>query len=256
MTLFAIAFFGAGLLFPLYFQEVRGETALQAGLLLAPQGIGAMLTMPAAGFLSDKIGPGKIVMTGIAVITLGMAMFTQLEADTGYAYLIGALFIMGLGMGATMMPIMSAALATLSEHNIARGSTFLNITQQVAASIGTALFSVLLTNGIKDSESLPLLGAVDALKDQPAKLAAVLAKAGLRRRSCRCCSTGPGGHGRRVRIVFVVATVLVACCLIPAASCRGRRPPSRSTRRPWSVTELPPPIHGSTAQPAWLRAVS
>ncbi len=99
MMLFAIAFFGASLLFPLYFQEVRGETALKAGLLLAPQGIGAMLTMPAAGFLSDKIGPGKIVMTGIGVITVGMAMFTRIGADTQYPYIISALFIMDWAWG-------------------------------------------------------------------------------------------------------------------------------------------------------------
>ena len=43
MALFAIAFFGAMLLFPQYFLLVRGETTLTAGLLLAPQGIGAML---------------------------------------------------------------------------------------------------------------------------------------------------------------------------------------------------------------------
>ena len=78
MMLFAIAFFGASLLFPLYFIQVRGEDALGAGLLLAPQGIGAMITMPIAGILADKIGPGKIVLTGIAVITVGMAMFTQI----------------------------------------------------------------------------------------------------------------------------------------------------------------------------------
>ena len=53
---------------------------------------------------------------------------------------------MGLGMGATMMPVFTAALASLKDHDIARGSTLMNITQQVAASIGTALFSVLLTN--------------------------------------------------------------------------------------------------------------
>ncbi len=174
MMLFAVAFFGASLLFPLYFQQVRGETALRSGLLLAPQGIGAMLTMPVAGMLADKIGPGKIVMTGIAVITVGMGMFTQLGTGTSYAYLIAALFVMGLGMGATMMPIMTAALATLSDHNIARGSTFLNITQQVAASMGTALFSVLLTNGIKDSANLKLLGAIEAVKDQPQQLGALL----------------------------------------------------------------------------------
>src|SRR5688500_16677871 len=77
MSLFAMAFFGASLLFPLYFQQVRGEDALSAGLLLAPQGIGAMITMPIAGVLADRIGPGKIVVTGIVLITLAMAVFTQ-----------------------------------------------------------------------------------------------------------------------------------------------------------------------------------
>jgi EmrB/QacA subfamily drug resistance transporter len=218
MMLFAIAFFGASLLFPLYFQEVRGETALKAGLLLAPQGIGAMVTMPIAGVLADRIGPGKIVMTGIVVITVGMAMFTQIEADTGYTYLIGALFIMGLGMGCTMMPIMSAALATLREHNIARGSTFLNITQQVAASIGTALFSVLLTNGLKDSENLKLVGAVGAFKDQPEKLAALLEQAGLTPAQLPLLQARAlADMADSFSFVFVVATILVACCLIPAA---------------------------------------
>ena len=217
MLLFAIAFFGASLLFPLYFQQVRGETALNAGLLLAPQGIGAMLTMPIAGMLADQIGPGKIVLTGIAVITVGMAMFTQVEANTAYPFLIGALFVMGLGMGGTMMPIMTAALATLTEHNIARGSTLLNITQQVAASIGTALFSVLLTNGIKDSESLSLLGAAVALKDQPA-LADLLEKAGLSPPELPLLQARAlADMADAFSTVFVVATMLVACCLIPAA---------------------------------------
>jgi EmrB/QacA subfamily drug resistance transporter len=49
MFLFASAFFGGLLLVPTYFQEVRGESTLQAGLLVAPQGIGAMITMPIAG---------------------------------------------------------------------------------------------------------------------------------------------------------------------------------------------------------------
>ena len=61
---------------------------------------------------------------------------------------------MGLGMGGTMMPIMTSALQTLKDAEIARGSTLMNITQQVAASIGTALFSVLLTNGFNGSDAL------------------------------------------------------------------------------------------------------
>ena len=76
MFLFAVAFFGAALLTPSYFLEVRGTSTLDAGLLIAPQGLGAMCTMPVSGRLVDKIGPGRIVMTGIVLIAAGMAPFT------------------------------------------------------------------------------------------------------------------------------------------------------------------------------------
>jgi EmrB/QacA subfamily drug resistance transporter len=217
MSLFAIAFFGASLLFPLYFIQVRGEDALGAGLLLAPQGIGAMITMPIAGVLADRIGPGKIVMVGITVITGGMAMFTQVEADTSYAYLLGALFIMGLGMGATMMPIMTAALATLTPHNVARGSTLLNIQQQVAASIGTALFSVILTDGLNDSMFLQAAGAIQGTDGDPNAIADVAQRFGISQAQlANLEALVKSDMADAFATVFVVATVLVACCLIPA----------------------------------------
>lgn len=218
MTLFAIAFFGASLLFPLYFIQVRGEGTLFTGWLLAPQGVGAMLTMPIAGVLVDRIGPGKIVLTGISVITVGMAMFTQLEADTSYAFILGALFVMGLGMGATMMPTMTAALATLTEHNVARGSTLLNITQQVAASIGTALFSVILTNQMKDSSFIAAGQALAAAGDDPAAQGQVMERFGLTpEQAANLPQLITADMAGAFATVFVVATLLVACCLIPAA---------------------------------------
>ncbi len=77
MFLFAAAFFGGLLLVPTYFQEVRGESTLMAGLLVAPQGIGAMLTMPIAGTLSDRIPVGRIVPVGIVLIVIGMFGLTR-----------------------------------------------------------------------------------------------------------------------------------------------------------------------------------
>ena len=218
MMLFAIAFFGASLLFPLYFIQVRGEDALGAGLLLAPQGVGAMITMPIAGILADKIGPGKIVLTGITVITVGMAMFTQIGADTSYTYILGALFIMGLGMGGTMMPIMTAALATLTAHNVARGSTLLNITQQVAASIGTALFSVILTNQIKGSDTAGAYLAARSAEGDRGVLAGIAESFGLTvDQFTAFAASGKVELADSFATVFIVATILVACCLIPAA---------------------------------------
>jgi MFS family permease len=210
MTLFAMAFFGASLLFTLYFQQVRGESPLASGWLVAPQGFGAMVTMPIAGFLADKIGPGKVVLTGIVLDTVGMGMLIVVDAHTSYTYIITAFVIMGLGMGSTMMPVFTAALASLKDHDIARGSTLMNITQQIAISMGTAMFSVLLTNAYNAHEKvvLPTLalqnGATpESLGLSPGQAQAVMA-AGLQ------------FMGESFGDVFLVATVLVGLCLVPA----------------------------------------
>ncbi|WP_238016181.1 DHA2 family efflux MFS transporter permease subunit [Dactylosporangium sp. AC04546] len=165
LFVFIIAFMGAGLLFPSYFLQVRGESTLHAGLLMAPQGIGAMLTMPIAGMLSDKIPVGRTVPFAMALIAAGFFTFTQVGVDTSYWLLCGSLFVMGLGMGGTMMPIMTSALRTLTHHEVARGSTLVNILQQIGGSIGGAVMSVILTSNLNDSTPIP--GAVDPQTGKP-----------------------------------------------------------------------------------------
>jgi EmrB/QacA subfamily drug resistance transporter len=219
MALFAISFFGASLLFPLYFQQVRGESALSAGALLAPQGVGAMITMPIAGTIVDRKGPGKVVLVGITLVTIGMALFTQLDDETSYAYILSALFVMGLGMGCTMMPIMTAALATLTAHTTARGSTLLNINQQVAASIGTAVFSVILTNALKgkDQAAVGAAAVADQADGDAGKLAAAADSMGLTVTQLQgLAEKGLAEMADSFALVFVVGTVLVGCCLVPA----------------------------------------
>ncbi len=76
MLLVVISVFGSFLLLPLYFQAVRGASALQSGLLLAPQGLGSMVTMPIAGRLSDRTGPGRIVPFGLILVALAVLALT------------------------------------------------------------------------------------------------------------------------------------------------------------------------------------
>jgi EmrB/QacA subfamily drug resistance transporter len=146
LALVIIAVFGGMLLLPLYLQTVRGESALSTGLLLAPQGIGAMVTMPIAGKLADTTGIGRIVPVGLVLVALSFLGLTQLHQDTSYWLLGVELFVLGVGLGATMMPTFSGAMQTLRRAAIARASTTLNINQQVGASIGTAVLSVLLAH--------------------------------------------------------------------------------------------------------------
>ncbi len=204
MSLFAIAFFGAGFLLPNYLQQVRGETAFDTGLLLAPQGIGAMLTMPVAGFLVDKIGPGKIVMFGVTFITVGLAGFTQLHADTSYVLIGGALFVMGLGMGCTMMPVMTAAIQTLSHAQVARGSTLMNIINQTAASIGTATMSVVLAAQLNDHPEAMLAIGAQARPELAAQVPPSVLEQGLELAATAFSNT------------YWVTVALAALTLIPA----------------------------------------
>ncbi|NNH68764.1 DHA2 family efflux MFS transporter permease subunit [Nocardia uniformis] len=214
MTLFAMAFFGSSLLLPSYLQQVRGESTLMAGLLIAPQGLGAMLTMPIAGRLVDRMGPGKIVMVGIGLLSLGMAFLTQVTAETSYPALLTALFVTGLGMGCTMMPTMTAAIQTLTHAQVARGSTLMNIINQTAGSIGTAVISVVLTNLLANRV---LAGPAIASQFSP-ELAATIPPEAI--------STGLDQAAQAFAHTFVVALVLLLLTLIPAFFLPRTKPPA------------------------------
>ncbi|WP_347350346.1 DHA2 family efflux MFS transporter permease subunit [Intrasporangium sp.] len=205
MFLFGAAFFGGLLLVPTYYQLVRGELPVNAGWLMAPQGVGAMITMPIAGALIDRFPVGRIVPFGVLLITGGMFALTKVSADTPYwGYLIPVLFVMGLGMGATMMPVMTSALKTLTAHQVARGSTLINITQQIASSIGVAVISVIYTNYLKGQ---PLAGPAIAAAHDPA-IAAKLGPGGI--------AAGLSQAAEAFASTFLVAAILVACTLVPA----------------------------------------
>ncbi|MFC7594774.1 DHA2 family efflux MFS transporter permease subunit [Terrabacter sp. GCM10028922] len=205
MFLFAAAFFGGLLLVPQYLQQVRFETPMHAAYLMVPQGVGAMLTMPIAGALADRIPVGRIVPFGLAAIVVGMFLLTNVGPDTSYwGYLIPVLFLMGLGMGGTMMPIMTSALKTLTHHEVARGSTLLNITQQIASSIGVAVISVVFTNYLNTSQRA---GAVLAAQFDPT-IKEKLGEQGLTAAVAELADV----YGR----TFLIAAVLCAATLVAA----------------------------------------
>ena len=129
--LFAIAFFGALLLIPLYYQTVRGASALESGLLLAPQGLGAMITMPLAEprLLRSTGSPLRHPAAGDRDRTLRL----RHRDDLLRAALQLQLRDEVLGMGLAMMPTMTAAMQAVPAAAIARTSTAMNIIRQGGA---------------------------------------------------------------------------------------------------------------------------
>lgn len=143
--LVAIGMFGGMLLLPLYYQTVRGEGALTAGLLLAPQGLGAIVAMILGGRLADRFGAGYVVPAGLVLALLGTIPFTQVGIDTSYTWLSIALFVRGMGLGAVMMPTIAAAYTKLDKSDVSRAAPTLSAMQQIGASLGSAVLVTALT---------------------------------------------------------------------------------------------------------------
>jgi EmrB/QacA subfamily drug resistance transporter len=195
--LLPIALFGSLLLLPLYYQLVRQETPMQVGLLLAPQAVGAALAMPLAGLLTDEIGARLVVTSGLVIALLGTLAFTQVGVDTSYLYLAAALFVLGVGIGSTIMPSMAAAFQTLSREETPRATSALNAIQRIAGAIGTALLAIILQRAI--AANVPdFRGGIQGLAalSQQAHTTPVLADA--------------------FGTTFWVAVALIAAALVPA----------------------------------------
>jgi EmrB/QacA subfamily drug resistance transporter len=149
------ALFGAMIILPLYYQVARGESALTAGLLIAPQGLGAALAMPLAGRMTDRVGGGRVAVVGLLILTAGTIPFAFLAEDTPYWLLAVLLVLRGLGIGSAMMPAMAAAYATLESSAVPRATSALNVLQRIGGSIGTALLAVVLQGQIADRGRAP-----------------------------------------------------------------------------------------------------
>ena len=149
--LLAGSLFGAMLILPLYYQVDRGESALAAGLLMAPQGLGAAAVMPIAGKLADKVGGGRVAVVGLIIATIGTLPFAFVGGDTPYALLAGVLVIRGIGIGSTMMPAMAAAYATLDSAAVPRATSALNVLQRVGGALGTCILAVVLQHEIRET---------------------------------------------------------------------------------------------------------
>ncbi|GIM89253.1 MDR family MFS transporter [Paractinoplanes toevensis] len=144
MFLSGASLYGAMLLLPLYWQELRGETALAAGLLLIPQGVGSLLSRTAAAKLMDHVSARWVALIGFVLVGVATVPFALAGADTATWPLLVALFVRGLGMGMVMIPLMTVAFIGLEREKVPHASIVTRIAQQVGGSVGVALLAVIL----------------------------------------------------------------------------------------------------------------
>ena len=140
--------FGSMFLLPIYYQVARGQEAWQAGLLMAPQGLGAACIMRWAGGITDRYGPRRVVPFGILLMAAATIPFAFVTTSTSEVLLAVTLFVRGLGLGLSMMPVSAAAYYDLNHAEIPKASTVMNIMRLMGGSVATALFAVVLERQI------------------------------------------------------------------------------------------------------------
>jgi MFS family permease len=140
--------FGTMFLLPLYYQIDRGDAAWKAGLMMAPQGIGAAVVMRLAGSLADRYGPRYVASFGMAGLAIGTFFYTTVGAHTNYFFLGTALFIRGIGLGFGMMPVIAASYRNLTIADVPKATSATNILRQIGGSLGVAIFAVVLDTQI------------------------------------------------------------------------------------------------------------
>jgi EmrB/QacA subfamily drug resistance transporter len=143
-TLVGAGLIGAFFLLSLYFQEVRGYSPVAAGFAALPTTVGVVLASGAASALIPRIGPKPVMVTGALLAALGLFLMSFLGVDTSFwALPFPGQLILGLGLGATFVPLSHLALVGAGQHDVGAASAVLNATQQVGASIGTALLATI-----------------------------------------------------------------------------------------------------------------
>lgn len=144
MFLTGASLYGAMLLLPLWFQELRGADALGAGLLLIPQGVGSLLSRSIAGRLNDRIGGRAVALVAFAVIGIATVPFAFADASTPEWWLGAALLVRGLGLGAVFIPLMAVGFVGLARDEVPHASIVTRIAQQLGGAAGTAVLAVIL----------------------------------------------------------------------------------------------------------------
>jgi EmrB/QacA subfamily drug resistance transporter len=156
------ALFGAMILVPLYYQEVRGESIIVTGLLVGPQGLGMLVAMPFAGRLADRFGGGRVALVGVSILCLGTIPLAFVGAGTSILAISLVLALRGVGIGFAFMPAMTAAFAALRPEQLSDATPQLNVLQRIGGAIGTAVLAVVLQRASGHAPSISkLAGAFD-----------------------------------------------------------------------------------------------
>lgn len=131
-------------LLPQLMQNVLGYPVILTGLLLAPRGIGTMISMMIVGRLSTKIDPRLNMAAGIIIMALGTYFMSSFSTQIGIWPLVWTGFVQGIGMGQVFVPLTTIMFSTLPPRQRTEGTGVYNLIRNIGGSLGISVAFTLL----------------------------------------------------------------------------------------------------------------
>jgi MFS family permease len=124
-------------------QNILHYSPLEAGIRFLPSTVVIIFAAPIAGRLADRIGPRPLIVAGLSLVAVALFLMSRIDDSSGYADLLPAFMIMGLGMGLTMSPMSTAAMNSVSSEKSGAASGILSMSRMVGGTFGVAAIGAL-----------------------------------------------------------------------------------------------------------------
>jgi len=145
MTVVGFVLYGSLVLLPLMLQTLLGYPSLQAGIALAPRGMGSFIAMPLVGIIMGKVDARKLLAMGLAVGALTLFWLGSLNRDLGYWDIFWPQFIQGMGLGLLFVPLTTITMSPIPRENMGNATAIFNLMRNIGGSMGIATATTLLT---------------------------------------------------------------------------------------------------------------
>jgi EmrB/QacA subfamily drug resistance transporter len=164
----ALVFFGMGGVFfftAFYLQNVRGYTALDAGLLTIPFAVGQLLLSPRSAAMVSRFGPKAVSATAMIVNALALAGYATLGTNSPIWVLGVLFFVQGASMGVAMPAATAAVMEVLPRERAGSGSALTNTARQVAVALSVAVLGSILAEFYRNKLNPTLAVLPSAARD-------------------------------------------------------------------------------------------
>ncbi|MBV8808837.1 MAG: DHA2 family efflux MFS transporter permease subunit [Acidobacteriaceae bacterium] len=144
ITLFGAAIYGLITLLPLFYQELMGYTALNAGIIVSPRGIGAIVAMPIIGLLTARIDNRWLIAFGFFLFAICSIWFGEINLAIGPWSFVWAIILSGFASGMVFVPLSTTTMGTLRNEQIGNASGLYNLLRNVGGSVGISIVNTIV----------------------------------------------------------------------------------------------------------------